>query len=82
LNFVNIIYTNFEVVINELNSNTPQKPEKLEYIELRCFQLNNGEVTSGRRASLDGLKLLIISGYHTKYKSPTIEMVANLWNCK
>lgn len=61
-----------KVVINEININNPWKPEKREFIELR---------SSCKKAStLQGYKLIGITGGVRSDAAPVIELVVTLWN--
>ena len=71
-----------EIIINEINSNTLQKLELLEFVELHCFKGSNEGIVPAPMESLNKYKILIVSGYDDKIKSATIEMVANLWSKK
>lgn len=69
------------VVINEVNSDDPDKPEYKEFIELLCFC--NGNKASH---SLQGYKLLVLAtgtreSSNTQHEAiTTIEAVITLWN--
>lgn len=73
------------VVFNEINVDDPSKPEKSEFIELVAYGKKRpleGETTLLEDYSLRGYKILGISAYQKGVKGPTIELIANLWNCK
>ena len=63
------------VVINELNTDTPQKPEKFEFIELRSFCSGNPS-----NFSLRGYKLIGIGTGTVTSTIETIDLVVTLWN--
>lgn len=62
----------YEVFINEVNINDPRKPERREFIELRS--------TSKNSITLQGYKLIGISGGVHADAVPVIELVITLWN--
>lgn len=73
------------IVINEINSDDPSKPEKNEFIELVAFgkkRPSDSETSQLEELSLRGYKILIISAYQQGAKGATIELIANLWNHK
>jgi len=68
------------VVINEINTETPDKPEKQEFIELIAFGTSAGSFTQLKDFNLRGYKIIVISAYNKAIKASSIELVANLWN--
>lgn len=61
-----------KVVINEININDPRKPEKREFIELHS--------NCKKSTTLQGYKLIGISGGARSDAVPVIELVVTLWN--
>lgn len=61
-----------KVVINEVNINDPRKPETREFIELRS--------SCNQATTLQGYKLIGITGGTRPDTLPMIELVVTLWN--
>lgn len=83
--FNNILGIRGSVLINEINSDDPAKPEKKEFIELIAYgstQTGAGPMTQLTDFSLRGYKIVVVSAYQRGTKGPTIELVANLWNSR
>jgi len=84
LNYVFLSSSYAGVLINEINSDNPTQPERNEFIELIAYDRAEGQSGTKQQVtySLRGYKIVVISVYNPVTKSPTVELVANLWNSK